>query len=88
MCVSIIDDFIGNIFKKDIRQSQILKLKEDDNNTMILDDKKLKTYFLKDEIHKVSKKFKTPVHTLNYAVQLACASYKSCLTNLKNGLAF
>jgi len=85
MCVSIIDDFIGNIFKKDIRQSQILKLKEDDNNTMILDDKKLKTYFLKDEIHKVSKKFKTPVHTLNYAVQLACASYKSCLTNLKNG---
>lgn len=52
---------------------------------MILDHKKLKTYFLKDEIHKVSKKFKTPVHTLNYAVQLACASYKSCLTNFKNG---
>ena len=52
---------------------------------MILDDKKIKTYFIKDEIHKISKKFKTPVHTLNYAVKLACASYKSCLTNLKNG---
>jgi len=85
ICVSLIDDVIGNIFKKDIRQSKISKLKEDDNNDMILDDKILKTYFLKDEIHRVSKKFKTPVHTLNYAVQLACASYKSCLANLKNG---
>lgn len=85
MCVSLIDDVIGNLFKKDIRQAKISKLKEDNNNDMILDDKKLKTYFLKDEIHKVSKKFKTPVHTLNYAVQLACASYKSCLTNVKNG---
>ena len=85
ICVSLIDDIIGNVFKKDIRQTKISKLKEDDNNDMILDDKKLKTYFLKDEIHRVSKKFKTPVHTLNYAVQLACASYKSCLTNLKNG---
>ena len=85
ICVSLIDDVISNIFKKDIRQSKISKLKEDDNNDMILDDKILKTYFLKDEIHRVSKKFKTPVHTLNYAVQLACASYKSCLANLKNG---
>ena len=40
---------------------------------------------VKNEIHNVSKKFKTPVHTLNYAVHLACSSYKSCLTNLRNG---
>lgn len=84
-CVGIIDDVINNIFKKEIRQFEINNLKKENNNDMILDDKKIKTYFIKDEIHKVSKKFKTPVHTLNYAVKLACASYKSCLTNLKNG---
>lgn len=67
------------------RNEKINRLREENNNDLILDSKILKTYFLKDEIHKVSKKFKTPVHTLNYAVQLACASYKSCLTNLKNG---
>ena len=83
--VGIIDDVINNIFKKEIRQFEINNLKKEDNNDMILDDKKIKTYFIKDEIHKISKKFKTPVHTLNYAVKLACASYKSCLTNLKNG---
>lgn len=84
-CVDIIDDVINNIFKKEIRQFQIENLKKEDNNDIILDDKKIKTYFIKDEIHKVSKKFRTPVHTLNYAVKLACSSYKSCLTNLKNG---
>ena len=84
-CIEIIDDVINNIFKKEIRQFQINNLKKEDNNNIILDDKKIKTYFIKDEIHKVSKKFKTPVHSLNYAVKLACSSYKSCLTNLKNG---
>jgi len=83
--VTIIDDIIGDIFKKDIRQYQISKLKRENNYDMILDDKKLKTYFIKDEIHRVNKKFKTPVHTLNYAVKLACTSYKSSLTNLRNG---
>jgi len=37
MCVSLIDDVIDNIFKKDIRNSKISKLKEDDNYDMILD---------------------------------------------------
>ena len=40
MCVSLIDDVIDNIFKKDIRNSKISKLKEDDNYDMILDYKK------------------------------------------------
>ena len=85
VCIDIVDSVIDNIFKTEIRQYKIKKLKEDDNYETILDNEILKTYFLKDEIHKVSKKFKTPVHTLNYAVELACNSYKSCLTNLKNG---
>ena len=85
MCVDLIDGVIDNIFKKEVRSNKVKKLKEENNNDLILDSKILSTYFLKDEIHKVNKKFKTPVHTLNYAVQLACASYKSCLTNLKNG---
>ena len=85
LCIDIIDGVINDIFKKEIRNNKINNLKEENNNDLILDSKILKTYFLKNEIHKVNKKFKTPIHTLNYAVQLACASYKSCLTNLKNG---
>lgn len=85
ICSDIVDDIIGNVFKKEIRDFKVKTLQKNDNNDIILDDKIIKTYFLKEEIHNVSKKFKTPVHTLNYAVQLACASYKSCLTNLKNG---
>jgi transposase len=83
--LSIINDIVNDICKKDDRKEKINKLKEDNNNDIILDPKIIKTYFLKEEIHRISKKYKTPVHTLNYAVQLACASYKSCLTNLKNG---
>lgn len=83
--LSIINGIINDICKKDDRKEKINKLKEDSNNDIILDPKIIKTYFLKEEIHRISKKYKTPVHTLNYAVQLACASYKSCLTNLKNG---
>jgi hypothetical protein len=81
ICSDIVDDIIGNVFKKEIRDFKVKTLQKNDNNDIILDDKIIKTYFLKEEIHNVSKKFKTPVHTLNYAVQLACASYKSCLKN-------
>lgn len=85
LCMGFVDEIVDNIFKTEIRNYKINNLKKEGNYDLILDDKKIKTYFLKDDIHKVSKKYKTPVHTLNYAVQLACASYKSCLTNLKNG---
>lgn len=83
IALDIIDLIINNICKNDDRKEKIDKLKN--NNDLILDHKIIKTYFIKEEIHKVNKKFKTPIHTLNYAVQLACASFKSCLTNLKNG---
>ena len=83
IAIDIIDSIINNICKNDDRNEKIEQLKN--NNELILDPKIIKTYFIKDEIHKVNKKFRTPVHTLNYAVQLACTSFKTCLTNLKNG---
>ena len=51
---------------------------------MILDYKILRTYFLKKEIKDISVEYKTPIHTLDKAVALACASFKSSLSNLKN----
>ena len=51
---------------------------------MILDYKILRTYFLKKEIKDISVEYKTPIHTLDKAVALACASFKSALSNLKN----
>ncbi|NBS84736.1 MAG: hypothetical protein EBS59_08635, partial [Verrucomicrobia bacterium] len=53
---------------KKMRTDKITKLKETDNFNIILDYKILRTYFLKDEIEKISKIYKTPIHTLNSAV--------------------
>jgi len=55
------------------------------NNNLITDFSIIRTYFIKNELKYLAKKYKTPVHTLAYAVKLACASYKSALTNLRNG---
>jgi len=54
------------------------------NNKPIFDSQIIRTYFLKEKIKEIAIKFKTPVHSLDYAVQLACASFKSCFINLKN----
>ena len=42
-----------------------------------------RTYFLKNDISKISNKYKTPIHILDKAVALACSSFKSAITNLK-----
>lgn len=42
-----------------------------------------KNLFYKKDINRISKEYKTPVHCLDYAVKLACSSYKSALENLK-----
>lgn len=55
-----------------------------DNYEMILDYKILRTYFLKDEIKNISINYKTPIHSLDKAVGLACASFKSAISNLNN----
>ena len=54
------------------------------NNELILEHDIIRTYFLKDELKYISSKYKTTIHTLDYAIKLACASYKSALTNYKN----
>jgi putative transposase len=89
---NILNDIINSISKEeDIKNRQkkrvenINNLLNDNNYEMILDYKILRTYFLKNEINNISKKYKTPIHTLNKAVALACASFKSALSNLKNG---
>lgn len=71
--------------RKNKRVENINNFLNDDNYEMILDYKILRTYFLKNEINNLSLKYKTPIHTLNKAVALACASFKSALSNFKNG---
>jgi len=67
------------------RIEKISKLQNDNNFDMTLDYKIIRTYFLKNEINKINKEYKTPIHTLNEAVSLACKSFKSAITNQKNG---
>lgn len=67
------------------RVENINNFLNNDNYEMILDYKILRTYFLKNEINIISNKYKTPIHSLNKAISLACASFKSALSNLKNG---
>jgi len=89
---TILNDIINSISKEDDienrkkkRVENINKYLNDNNYEMILDYKVLRTYFLKKEINNISNKYKTPIHSLNKAVALACASFKSALSNLKNG---
>ena len=67
---------------KEKRLERVSKIKED--NSIITDEKIIRTYFLKEKIKKISNEYKTPIHCLDYAVKLVCSSYKSALTNLKN----
>jgi IS605 OrfB family transposase len=46
--------------------------------------KTLRTYCLKDVKNDLMSKYRIYSHTLDGAIKLACASYKSCLTNLRN----
>ena len=81
-----VNNILKNICKeedKEKRIDRVSKLKE--NNSIITDEKIIRTYFIKKDINRISKEYKTPVHCLDYAVKLACSSYKSALENLKNG---
>ena len=65
------------------------------NKTVLCDWKKARTYHLKKKKKKKNKiieksgirqyKSKINAHILDLAIKQACASYKSCLSNLKNG---
>lgn len=70
-----------------------IKLRRTNNETQILDFKKLRTYHLKDirndiilnsQHPKYNKDTKIKTHILDKAIQLACSNYKSALTNLRN----
>jgi transposase len=55
-----------------------------------LDFKRLRTDYLKDDMIEIQNKYqnkkeKINSHILTMAIQDACTSYKSCLTNLRNG---
>jgi IS605 OrfB family transposase len=64
------------------------------NIKLTLNWKTIRTKYLKYRRNKIQKKSqmknfkqntKIAIHILDFAIQSACASYKSCLTNLKNG---
>jgi len=79
--LKIIDDIIGKIVKKEERDMNIEKLKN--NNKIITDFKIIRTYFLNEKMNEIKKNYNVPSHMLVHAIKLACASYKSCLANLK-----
>ena len=88
----VLNDIISIIAEKeDIEERKLKRVQKindfllPDNFEMITDYKILRTYFLKEQINEISKIYKTPIHILNKAVSLACASFKSALTNLKEG---
>jgi IS605 OrfB family transposase len=87
---NILNDIISIISEKeDIEERKLKRVQKindflfPNNFEMITDYKILRTYFLKEQIDEISKIYKTPIHILNKAVSLACASFKSALTNLK-----
>jgi IS605 OrfB family transposase len=89
---NVLNNIINEISKEeDIKERKLKRIKKidnflkNDNYKMILDYKIIRTYFLKEQIDNISKIYKTPVHTLNNAVHLACTSFKSAITNFKNG---
>ncbi len=71
--------------RKKKRIEKIERITKEDNCEISYDSKILRTYFLKEKISDIAKKFKTPIHSLDKAVELACASFKSAESNLKNG---
>jgi len=81
-----VNKILRNICKEEDKEKRIEKVdKLKQNNNIITDEKIIRTYFLKKDIDRISKEYKTPVHCLDYAVKLACSSYKSALENLKLG---
>jgi hypothetical protein len=81
-----VNKILRNICKEEDKEKRIERVdKLKQNNNIITDEKIIRTYFLKKDIDRISKEYKTPVHCLDYAVKLACSSYKSALENLKLG---
>jgi len=68
------------MFNKTIR---LIKERSFNKEKMILSFKTLRTYMLKEEKNKLIALYNTPSHILDGAIKLACASYKSAMSNLK-----
>jgi len=72
---------------------KLIKQRRANGEQTILDFKILRTYHLKDIKNEIIIKSQLPIdkdtkiktHILDTAIQLACANYKSALTNLRNG---
>ena len=78
---------------------KLFKKAKYDNVKLTINWKELRTYHLKDKKDKLIKKSDLKIkdkngnnintcvnsHVLDFAIQDACAKYKSCLSNLKNG---
>lgn len=74
------EEHIEEMKKK--RIEKISRVTMENNNEPIFDYKIIRTYFLKNDISKIAEKYKTPIHTLDKAVALACSMYKSAISNL------
>ena len=85
--IFIVDKMLKNICKEEDIEKRIQKVsKLKENNSIITDEKIIRTYFLKKDIDRISKEYKTPIHCLDYAVKLACVSYKIALENDDNNV--
>ncbi len=71
--------------KQKRRLEKIQNITQENNYEQILDYQIIRTYFLKNIISDIANEYKTPIHCLDKAVALACASFKSAISNCKNG---
>lgn len=63
---------------------QLIKNRFENNKKTILSFKTLRTQYLKPKKQKIIDITNAPSHVLDGAIKLACANYKSALSNLKN----
>ena len=83
-------NIILDVKKKEYNKSLYVKKKETNKLMTKLNYKNLRTYHLKDIRNHIQTKssdddkFKIRIHILDCAIKLACASYKTCVSNFLN----
>lgn len=64
---------------------KFIKEEQQRSGKLILNFKKLRTYYIKGMRDKIKRKTGIFTHVIDNAIKLACSNYKSALTNLKRG---
>lgn len=72
-------------YDRQTREEYVKRVTSEDNYEIVTKFDIIRTYFLKEKMSSLAKNYKVPCHILEGAIKLACASYKSMLTNYEQG---